>query len=67
MQQIIGIDLASEKLGDWTVICSVCSNCKNIIEMKKFKPNKNAPQMSVFIRCPNCGIKFDRHVIREEF
>ena len=66
MQQIIGIDFANEKFGDWTAISSICSHCKSVIETKTFNPNDNAPQMSVFIRCPKCGEKFDRHIIREE-
>lgn len=65
MEQIMGIDLANENMRDMTAIKSMCSKCKRIIEAKSFKAEDNAPKMTVFIRCPQCGAKFDRHILKE--
>lgn len=65
-KQIIGIEFANEKYGDCTVLNSMCTKCKTIIESKEFKVENNSPQMSLFIKCPVCGVKFKSHKLYEE-
>lgn len=65
-KQIIGIDFSSEKFRDLTSLNSLCTKCKSVVESKTFKPDDNAPQMSVFIKCPICGVKFTSHQLYEE-
>ena len=63
--QIIGIDLADERYGDCSAISSVCGGCKSIVESRVFSNKDNRPQMTIFKRCPTCGVKFKRHIIRQ--
>ena len=65
--QIIGIDLADEKFKDMSAINSICMRCNSVIETKTFQNNDNKPQVTIFKNCPVCGIKIERHIIREEY
>jgi len=63
--QIIGIDLADENFEDYSVISITCLSCNTIIETKAFANKDNMPQATIFKRCPICGVKFKKHIIRE--
>lgn len=61
--QIIGIDLADERIGDCSAVSSMCGWCRNIVESKTFSNEDEKPQMTIFKKCPICGVKFTRHII----
>ena len=63
--QIIGIDLADENFEDCSAIITMCANCKSIIETRSFANKDNSPQVTIFKRCPVCGVEFKKHIIQE--
>lgn len=64
-KQIIAIDFASEGTEDMSAITSMCTKCKAILESRVYDPNKNNMQLSMFVKCPICGVKFNKHIIHE--
>ena len=58
--QIIGIDVSNGI--DYSAINSYCTGCKTVIESKCFLPSDDEIKATIFKKCPNCGVKFDRHV-----
>ena len=63
--QIIGMDISQSK--DQSVIASFCSGCGQLIEITQYDPDIQELGLTVFKKCPYCGVKFLKHVFTEEF
>lgn len=59
---IISIDFAIN--GDRSAIVSSCYKCRTLLDVQTYIGNEL--NIKIFIKCPNCGIKFKQHKIVEE-
>lgn len=66
MEQLIGIDLADEKLDDCSAVSCICGHCRTVISSKTYDKDNNSVNVPFFIKCPQCGVKFTKRVIMEE-
>jgi hypothetical protein len=62
-KQIISIDFSNGE--DYSAMNSICGNCKMVIETETIKEYGNTIPVTVFKKCPNCGIDFISDIICE--
>lgn len=61
--QVIGIDVTDSR--DFTAITGMCGKCHTVIDVKLYDPNINQINLPLYINCPACGTKIERHIIAE--
>lgn len=61
--EIISMDLSCSE--DFSSIFSVCSACRQVIEIKQYDAEVNGCELTVFKNCPHCGVKLEKHIINE--
>lgn len=60
--QVIGIDWANEE--DYSSVNVICSSCKTIL-LTGVSTDESFIGVPIYRKCPICGVKFDKHIIRE--